>query len=71
MDTTDYKQIAFKLQDDINFLKWKNADENISALVAIKSLILSKEYDKAVGLIDKIIASEKQIQDKLEDEKSS
>ncbi len=36
MDTTDYKQLAFKLQAEIEMLKWENAQKNINFLKEMK-----------------------------------
>jgi predicted DNA-binding protein len=36
MDTTDYKQIAFKLQSDIEQLKWEQAQKDITFLKEMK-----------------------------------
>lgn len=35
-DTTDYKQIAFSLQEDIKFLRWENAQKDLSFLKEMK-----------------------------------
>lgn len=35
-DTTDYKQIAFKLQSDIEMIRWENAQKDIAFLKEMK-----------------------------------
>lgn len=40
MDTTDYKQIAFKLQSDIEHLKWEQAQKDIPFLKEIKERLM-------------------------------
>jgi hypothetical protein len=35
-DTTDYKQIAFKLQSDIDMLKWEYAQRDLRFLKEMK-----------------------------------
>ncbi|MFW5848013.1 MAG: hypothetical protein ACOCVF_03775 [bacterium] len=45
MDTTDYKQIAFKLQSDIEQLKWEQAQKDIFFLREIQKR-LTKYRDK-------------------------
>jgi hypothetical protein len=36
MDITDYKQIAFKLQSDIEHLKWEQAQKDIPFIKEIQ-----------------------------------
>lgn len=45
MSTTDYKQIAFKLQDDINSLKWDQANRDLPFLKEIKKRF--EDYQKS------------------------
>lgn len=44
-DTTDYKQIAFKLQGDIEMLRWENAQKDIAFLKEMKQHA-KKAFDK-------------------------
>ena len=47
-DTTDYKQLAFKLQSDIEYKIWEKSTNDKSFLTEIKSHIQKYEQDKDV-----------------------
>ena len=43
-DTNDYRQIAFKLQGDIEFIRWENAQRDLAFLIEMKQLAI-KAFD--------------------------
>jgi hypothetical protein len=45
-DTTDYKQIAFKLQSDIEHLRWENSQRDISFLEEMKKRLNAYRENK-------------------------
>jgi hypothetical protein len=45
-DTTDYKQIAFKLQLDIQHLRWENSQRDISFLEEMKKRLNAYRENK-------------------------
>jgi hypothetical protein len=45
-DTTDYKQIAFKLQSDIEHLRWENSQRDISFLKEMKKRLNAYRENK-------------------------
>lgn len=47
-DHNDYKQIAFKLQTDIEMKVWENADKNLPFLNEMKSRLQNYEQKKDV-----------------------
>jgi hypothetical protein len=51
-DTTDYKQLAFKLQSDIEYEVWEKATNDKSFLTEIKSYIQKYEQDKDVASLE-------------------
>lgn len=58
-DTTDYKQLAFKLQDDIKTLNWERAQKDIPFLKEIKDRIEKyqqckdvTQFEMAITMID-------------------
>lgn len=58
-DEPNYKQIAFKLQSDIDFLRWQEHDKDLAFLKEIKNNLvefnLKKDitrYEMAIKMID-------------------
>lgn len=54
MDTTDYKQIAFKLQSDIEQLKWEQAQKDIPFLKEIKARLTKYRDGKDVTQLEMV-----------------
>ncbi len=53
-DTTDYKQLAFKLQDDIKTLNWERAQKDIPFLKEMKERIEKYQQSKDVTQIEMV-----------------
>lgn len=51
-DTTDYKQIAYKLQSDIEDMKWFKADEDLKFLKEIKQKLVDSREKRDPTLFD-------------------
>lgn len=53
-DTTDYKQLAYKLQGDIEMRAWEDAQKNIPFLKEMKQRIEKFQNNKDVTEIEMV-----------------
>jgi hypothetical protein len=54
-NTTDYKQIAFKLQSDIEHLRWESAQRDIPFLEEMKMRLLKYQNGNDVTELDFVL----------------